>query len=527
MLAQLALDPRPHAREALLIEYWPNDDPSRARVSLRQALSMIRKAIPEPDKLLAGDDMVQLVDVDTDVAEFRRRTLSAVAAPERDRARTLQETLDMYAEPLPDWDEQWVSDLRAQLASEALDLAIQLSALLAPTDQASALMWAQRALDIDPEDEEALALLDSLEKSPSQDLSRFRRRSWPSTSSKHHSPIQGAAELERVIQLYLHQDSGRALEMLSSNDEVLVNLGFRRVLPLYQQASRMVTPQSDLYGRLMGALGHIYHRLGAYDRSTAILRDVIAWSRLRGQIQVEANALISLGLIGLERGQASPTHPVVMRLREIERQVPKSSIGVFSNSMEGVHRWHSGDPRSGWHFIRESIRRATGEGMSRVARCNLANLSLVSYEIGALEAMREFRTMSESVADSFGDRYLAYAIEYVIGVEFLLEKRYEDAVNQLLPLLNDPRRDMGRFHILICEAIGLAAALAGQMEISVDALARAYVHRRKQDHLPTVTERRHIRRAYGELERRLGMQELDRSLDIAIGNVDGSARKTS
>lgn len=526
LLAQLALDPRPHSRQSLQVEYWPDDAPDRARTSLRQALSMIRRVLPDPDALISTDESIELLNVETDVAEFRRRTQEANATGTSNRVLLLRETLDFYAEPLPGWEEWWVSDLRAELAADALDLAIQLSAMLAPTDRDGALIYVRRALDIDPEDEEALALLEALE-SGKVDLSRYRRLAWPTFDRVGERPPAAAAELEQIIQLYLQQDSERAIQMLSANGEVLSNLGYRRVLPLYTEAAKRIGPDSEFYGRLRGVLGSIYHRLGAYNQSELILRDVVEWSRLRGQVQTEAEALMSLGLISMERGHITPAHPTIGRLRALDRQQPRANLGGLTVWVEGAHRWQGGDLERGWQFVRESIRRSTDTGMNRVTRWNLANMSLVSWELGALEAMQEFRAIGEQAALAFGDRYLSLVFDYIVGAEFILQRRYEEATAQLRPLLDDPRRDFGRLHILISEALGTAAAHSGELDTAVHALSRAYVLRKRSGHLPTVMERRNLRRAYGELERRLGTQELDRRLDLEIAQIEGSRAKTS
>lgn len=523
LLAQLALDPRPHERNDLQRTYWPEDSAEKGRLSLRQALSMIRRTLPEPNLLVSDEQTVALEGVASDVSEFRLRSQRANGVEESERVPELLATLEMYAEPLPGWSEPWVADLRAELAADALDLTIQLSALLAPTDREAALLWIRRALDIDPEDEEALALLQQLESNPNLDVSRFRRRVWPPMAADREVP-SGAAELEQVIQLYLHHDTDRAIEMLSTNGEVLANLGYRRVLPLYRQATQLTQRSSEHYGRLNGTLGHIYHRLGAYGRSEQILREVVDWSRARGQAHVEAQALITLGLIGLEQGNITPNHPAIGRLWELDRQTPKDPVGAYGFSIEGAHRWQGGDIEKGWQYVRESVRRAAGQGLGRVARWNLANMSIVSWELGALEAMEEFRTMGTHAAEAFGDRYLAYAFEYILGAELILQRRYEEAVLQLVPLVDDPRRDLGRMHILVCEALGLAAACSGQVDVAIDALARAYIRRRDMGHLPTVTERRHLRRAYGELEVRIGTSEVDRRLDRAIENLAAPKR---
>jgi DNA-binding SARP family transcriptional activator len=513
LLAQLALDPRPHQRDALQLEYWPDRPPAQARVSLRQTLSMIRRVLPDPRLLISDEREVELQGVQTDVAEFQRLSQKAVGAPESDRAAVLEQALAMYSKPLPGWTEPWVDDLRGELAADAIDLSIQLAGLLASTDRSAALHWVGKALEIDPEDEEALALQRELRDAPVGAL-RVRRRPWP--AMEREMAASGAEELERRIQACFDEDRDQAIELLSSNVDGLSSLGYRRVLPLYRQATVLTTRDSEHFGRLNGTLGHIYHRLGAYRHSTEILRDVVEWSRGRGDTQTEAQALIALGLMGLEQGHISPSHPTIGRLWEINRRAPKESAGAYVYTIEGAHRWHGGEVEKGWQFVREAVRRASGEGLDRMARWNFANMSIVSWERGAIEAMQEFRVMGEQAAAIYGDRYLSYAFAYIVGAELLAQGHFEESVEQLRPLVGDPRRDFSRLHILLNEALGLAAASAGQVELAIEALARAYVRRRTMGHLPTVTERRQLRRAYSVLEDRVGTGELDRMLDLAI-----------
>lgn len=520
LLAQLALDPRPHSREALQVEYWPDRASTQARANLRQALTMIRRVLPDPNMLVSTEHMVELNGIDTDVAEFKTRCQRALTATEFERVAALESALELYAEPLPSWTEAWVYDLRGELAADALDLMIQLAILLAGSDRDRSLRWASRALELDPEDEETLDLIRQLEQT--QEIPN-RRRPWPALSQTA-TPPPGAAEIERIIHLYLDTDQEKAIEMLSVNSELLVSLGYRHVLPIYQQASKLTPRESEHFGRVQGVLGQIYHRLGAYRQSTELLQGVAEWARLRGHNATEAQVLISLGLIGLEQGDISPSHPAIERLWEINRRAPRETAGAYGYAIEGAHRWHGGDVERGWQFVREAVRRATGEGFNNMARWNLANMCVVSWDLGALDAMQEFRTMGEHAAEAFGDRYLGYAFEYIRGAELILQKRYEEAVLQLQPLVHDPRSDFSRLHILLCEALGFAAAHAGNIEAAIDALGCAYVRRRATGHLPTVTERRQLRRAYAELERRIGTNELDRLLDLAIENFEQQRR---
>lgn len=483
---------------------------------------MIRRVLPEPNLLVSTEQMVEVCGIETDVAEFRRRCQHAIAASDSERVAAIESALEIYDNPLPDWSEPWVYDLRGELAADAVDLMLQLAELLAATDRERARYWAMRVLEFDPDDEEAQDLVRDLENSLTTTLP-IRRRRWPALS-RSATPPPGAAELEKAIQLYLESDQEKAIEMLSVNSEVLVSLGYRQILPLYQQVSKLTPRESEHFGRVQGVLGQIYHRLGAYQQSTDVLSDVVEWSRLRGHTTTEAQMLTSLGLIGLEQGDINPAHPTIGRLWEINQKAPKESSGAYGYAIEGAHRWHGGDVERGWQFVREAVRRATGEGFNNVARWNLANMCVVSWDLGALDALQEFRSMGEQAAAAYGDRYLSYAFDYIHGTELILQKRYEEAVLQLEPLTRDPRSDFGRLHILICEALGFAAASAGKVEVAIDALARAYVRRRSIGHLPTVTERRQLRRAYSELERRIGTSELDRMLDLAIENLEHPRR---
>jgi DNA-binding SARP family transcriptional activator/pimeloyl-ACP methyl ester carboxylesterase len=120
LLAILALERRPHSREALAAALWPDVLDESARVSLRTALVRLRSAIgPEADRFLdASRDGVALAGPDlvwTDVGELERRL----------RAGDVEAALELCAEELlTGLEDDWVYERRDELRqrlSEALD----------------------------------------------------------------------------------------------------------------------------------------------------------------------------------------------------------------------------------------------------------------------------------------------------------------------------------------------------------------------------------------------------------------------
>ncbi len=523
ILAHLALFPRPHAREALIADYWPDMDPNAARTSLRQALAMIRRALPETAYIEGDQDCVRLRGVVTDVADFRSQAERAVVAPEAERADQILATLRLYAEPLlPGWEEDWVVELRADLESSALDLMVQLAGLLAPDHPQDARIWTERALEIEPDDEDALALLDQLDGKAHGSFARFTRRPWPveREGTPVAAPIAAGEAIERFIRQYFIQDPERAVEMLSYNEELLMALGYRRVLPLYVQAAKIVQPASPHYGRLWLVLGQILHRIGRYDRANTVLNRVADWAREHREHRIESMAMNSLSLVALERSNRGDAHHIMTRLRDIEGSGIRQQLSIFTRFSEGAHRWHMGDPRAGRELISEAIRQAIGDGQPRAVRWNLANYGMVSYELGAVEAMQEALQAGRPMAESFADRYLEYGYDYLEGLLHIAEGNFNSAIATLNPLRDDPRQDFGRCRILIGEALGYAAALDGKSDLALEVLGESYVIRRRQGHLPTVTERRNLRKTYGLLEDEFGTTEVDRRLDRSIGDAE-------
>jgi len=161
LLAYLAAFPgRPHSREKLAGLLWGASGNARARISLRQTLTRLRKSLlhsRHPSILVEGDILrVDPASVDVDVQEFERLC-------EEGTPQALKRAVKLYrGEFLEDFHlredsfEEWLSFERARLRERALDgMTILLDYYLDSDDCDDGIAVASRMLSIDPYREHA------------------------------------------------------------------------------------------------------------------------------------------------------------------------------------------------------------------------------------------------------------------------------------------------------------------------------------------------------------------------------------
>ncbi len=161
LLAYLVLhrDTR-HARERLAFLFWPDSDGAQARTNLRQALHLLRRALPESERFLESEARAVRWRSDApfrlDVAEFEQqitRASRSVAGGQSDEERAaLDAALKLYAgDLLPSCYDKWVEPERERLRQTFFKAAERLAELLErERDYRAALPWARRLLDDDP-----------------------------------------------------------------------------------------------------------------------------------------------------------------------------------------------------------------------------------------------------------------------------------------------------------------------------------------------------------------------------------------
>lgn len=158
-----------HTREVLVERFWPESGPETGRLSLRVALSSLRRMLEPPGTpagtvLLSDHIHISLNPnaIITDVIQFENLLLKAKQASDAPQAlKLLEEASALYQGPLLcGFYEDWV--LREQQRQADTYLAVLKSvveALIAQGDLGRAIEYARRAVQIDPLDESAHGVL--------------------------------------------------------------------------------------------------------------------------------------------------------------------------------------------------------------------------------------------------------------------------------------------------------------------------------------------------------------------------------
>jgi DNA-binding SARP family transcriptional activator len=166
LLAHLVLHrDMPQPRERLAHLFWPDSSEPQARTNLRQALHLLRQALPEPERFLESETREVRwrpdARVEVDVAEFERLLREAGEARQAKGAMAergaLEGAVAVYTgDLLPGCYDDWVVPERQRLRELLLGAAERLADLLEDErDYRRATPWARRLLDEDPLNEEA------------------------------------------------------------------------------------------------------------------------------------------------------------------------------------------------------------------------------------------------------------------------------------------------------------------------------------------------------------------------------------
>ena len=201
LMAYLTVTGRDHSRDALATLLWPEHDQSRARASLRRALSTIKKELG-PDWLEVDRESAGLnrdAEVWLDVELFRKRLAACGTHGHRmeevcqDCLPLLTDAVEFYREDFlagftlrdspafDEWQYFQSQDLRAELASALERLA---RALDSQNEQQPAIAYARRWLALDPLHEPAHRCLMAL----------YLR------SDQRAAALRQYAECERILQ---------------------------------------------------------------------------------------------------------------------------------------------------------------------------------------------------------------------------------------------------------------------------------------------------------------------------------------
>jgi DNA-binding SARP family transcriptional activator len=158
LLAYLVLHrDAPQPRQSLAYRFWPDSNDSQARTNLRNALHLLRTALPNVEQFLHIDNQTVQWRSDSpftlDVAAFEEGLQSAATQPDRAVAQqTLRQAIAFYrGELLTGFYEDWVLAAREQWQERYLT-ALELASTLAEQqrDYRTAIDYGRRLLQVDP-----------------------------------------------------------------------------------------------------------------------------------------------------------------------------------------------------------------------------------------------------------------------------------------------------------------------------------------------------------------------------------------
>lgn len=157
LLYRLATESRPTTRAQLCYLFWPDVPDATARRNLTRLLALLRRALPQPDALLAEDETVTLAfeRVWSDTAAFVQLTATAHPSTRHDALRQAVDFvrgpfLDGFALPNTPEFEAWLDTERRAWERRTLDvLAALIEAYTAEGDYGAAIAAAQRYLRTD------------------------------------------------------------------------------------------------------------------------------------------------------------------------------------------------------------------------------------------------------------------------------------------------------------------------------------------------------------------------------------------
>ena len=148
------------SRERLAFLFWPDSEDRQARTNLRQALHLLRRALPASERFLQSDAVAVRWRADApfslDVGEFEQLAADAKEAREAGEADAergaLERAVTLYGgDLLPGCYDDWVAPERERLHEIFLAAAERLAELLElEGDYRSAITWARRLRGHDP-----------------------------------------------------------------------------------------------------------------------------------------------------------------------------------------------------------------------------------------------------------------------------------------------------------------------------------------------------------------------------------------
>src|SRR5579884_1536244 len=204
-----------HPREELIALLWPDAEPEAGRMSLRTALSSLRRQLEPPgvpvgSVLIADRVNVRLnsASIRVDATQFEQALRAASRLAPEEQAEPLFQAIELYrGELLPGFYEEWVLSERGRQADIYLGALRQLTKLLAQArEYQRALEVARRAVSADPLREKSHRNLIRLYVAvgrPAAALQQYEEMERILRESMGMAPSQAARSLLQELQTHI------------------------------------------------------------------------------------------------------------------------------------------------------------------------------------------------------------------------------------------------------------------------------------------------------------------------------------
>ena len=205
-------------RDSLLERFWPDSSTERARSSLRQAIYQLRQALGPDVVASRGEDVLLRPGVVwCDAMEFERRLADgdAIGAMELYRGELLP---GFFVDGAPAF-ERWLDDARRRLRDAARSAAWSLAdAAEHSGDEAAALAWCRRVVELAPEDEPAVRRLIAMLRQTGDRAGAMREYDSFAQRMRDEYELEPSAETEALVDM-MRGSAGSELRDGSRLDE--------------------------------------------------------------------------------------------------------------------------------------------------------------------------------------------------------------------------------------------------------------------------------------------------------------------
>lgn len=496
----------PKSRRELAEVIWPDSSPEFARKSLRNALSLLRKALPD-GVLWASTESIQLkgLIIECDWLELRSHA-------------------DYTGSFMPSFAQDWVIDRRLQLRDRAAQDALQsATAKWAEGHREDAIRLANRASQIDPWNEDAVAFrvrcledvgerLQALTVADSYrtkivrdfgviaELSELRPNTCP-------PPILNAAEW------LLARNPNEAISLIAATNAEWMTMPVQLSLDVHQRAlegSRRDSPERRIVFAQSMCLLVVAGRLGPQLEEAERAYEVACCS---AEEELSARLAGALSYGYLSKGDFRLATQFAARSLAHAEKTDKPALKAEYRTLNAIILEHTGHSEQSWAELEANRFSVETHGALQDVAGLLMVLCDPLIRAGKFDAAAQNLQLARRMFESC---HAGRSLTWVLFGEAMLHFGLGElpSARALLSQIAEMELEVGGHAVksMADDWIATVDCQLGEYEAAAEGLARAAVFRRNLGTVPSLAERKHIRSTHRTLAERLSERDLRAAL---------------